>query len=517
MSGEDEYEDDFLSYHSDFDPSSEQDNPQQALKEAQQTLELRDNAYTAPLNLTISQGTIVFSQLPMDYRKKCIEGICKEQFVRTLQQFVSRGTSTYRVTESVTRGVQVPSLLANHGFDQGGVTLAESLMTIALTGQIKNNELEDLPAQVRNKSILRNLNLMKEKLIFRGTRETKIGFLMEQCVSFSGGFIALIAVKLLEEELEESHLLEEGVYYPLNRVHMYQFLLISCDLSLTVTHIYTRRSRTQEYVPVDFILLPSEQDIPSRIVLFSQLLNCIKKDTTQPRRPYASNNVSILTVPFLEGFCEIPYKPSDNFSPPSGNILYRVAHRVAKNITVVGLGDDGSLCSWIYDDLNCEVSAYPITVTSLTDGIAVLSIYSISFSSRPADKNVVMHMTNGTLLVVQFMAHHALASEIQRLLESCSAISTVAPGTALNQNVYYNPLHTAVRSVKRIPHVTIRIASALYNGITCIQYIDGVIECFGSAINERLAVCLLRKDGLDVLMGPISEAAAGRIYKEFQD
>lgn len=520
MSGENEYEDDFLSYQSDFDPSSEQDSPQQTLKEAYQALELKDNAYTAPSNITISQGTIAFSQPPMDYRKKCIEGICKEQFVRTLQQFVSRGTSTYHATESITRGVQMPSLLTNHGFDQGGVTLAESLMTIALTGQAKSSDMEDLPAQtaqVRNKSILRNLNMMKEKLITRGTRETRMGFLMEQCVPFSGGFVALIAVKLLEEELEESHPLEEEVYYPLNRVLMYQFLLISCDLSLTVTHVYTGRSGAQQRMPVDFILVPSDNDIPPRIVLFSRRINHMGKDTTQPKRPYASNDVSVLTVPFLEGFCEVPYKPSDNFSPPPSKILWRVAHRVAKNITVIGLGDDGSLYSWVYDDLNCEVSVCPVTIGSLADGIAVLSIHSISFSSHSADKNVLMHMTNGTLLVVQFMAHHALASEIQRLLKSCSAVSTIAPGTALSQNAYYNPLHTAVRSVKRIPHVTIRSASALYNGITCIQYTDGVIECFGSAISERLGVCLMRKDGLDVLMGSISEATAERIHKELQD
>lgn len=62
MSGENEYEDDFLSYQSDFDPSSEQDSPQQTLKEAYQALELKGNAYTAPSNITISQGTIAFSQ-----------------------------------------------------------------------------------------------------------------------------------------------------------------------------------------------------------------------------------------------------------------------------------------------------------------------------------------------------------------------------------------------------------------------------------------------------------------------
>lgn len=73
----------------------------------------------------------------------------------------------------------MPSLLTNHGFDQGGVTLAESLMTIALTGQAKSSDMEDLPAQtaqVRNKSILRNLNMMKEKLITRGLARLGWGF-----------------------------------------------------------------------------------------------------------------------------------------------------------------------------------------------------------------------------------------------------------------------------------------------------------------------------------------------------
>lgn len=514
---ENEYEDDFMSYHSDFDPSSSQDGANEESDGARQFSVPTNSTYVAPANITISQGIVVFSQPPMDYRKKCIEGICKEQFVRTLQQFVSRGTSTYRVTETTTRGVQVPSLLADSSFDQGGISLAESLMTIALTGQIKSTNTEDLSIQTRNKSILKNLNTMKEKLIHRGTRETKIGFLMERCVEFSEGFIALIAVKLLEEELDESLVSsssQEDIRYPLNRAHMYQFLLVSCDLSLTVTHIYTGRSGARQCMPIDFAFIPGEQGMSPRIVLFSQLIKQ-EKNTAQPKKPYATDDVSIVTVPLLEGFCEVPYRPSDDFSPPSDRILYRVTHRPAKNIIAIGLTEHGSLYSWVYDESNNELSVRP--ATSLTSGIAALSIHAISFSSRTADKSIIMHMTNGVFLVLQFMPHYAFFSEVQRMLEACSTVSTITPGTALSQNIYYNPLHTAIRSVKRIPHVTIKLGSILYNGITCIQYTDGAVECFGSAISERFAVCMLRKDGLSVLMGPVSDTIAEKIYEELQN
>ena len=511
---ENEYEDDFLSYHSDFDLSSSHNSAPEASNETQQITKPTGNAHTVPENITIPQGAVVFSQAPMDYRKKCIEGIYKEQFVRTLQQFVSRGTSTYRVTETINRGVQVPSLLSNSGFDQGGIALAESLMTIALTGQIKSADTEDLPVQVRNKSILKNLNMMKERLICQGTRETKIGFLMEQCVALSEGFIALIAVKLLEEELEESRPSQEEICYPLTRTHIYQFLLVSCDLSLAITHVYIGRSGMQQRMPVGFTILPREQDIPPRIVLFSQLIKQ-EINTIQPKKPYPSDSVSILTVPLLEGFAEILYRPADNFSPPIERLTYRVAHRLAKNIVVVGLTEHGLLYSWMYDELSCEVSVS--LVMPSTGGIAALSVHTIAFSSQPRDKSMIIHMTNGAFLVVQFMPHQALASEVKRLLEICLAVSTVTPGTALDQNIYYNPMHATIRSVRRIPHVTVKLASALCNGITCIQYTDGAVECFGSAINERIAVCSLRKDGLSVLLGSISDDTAERIYKDLQD
>lgn len=512
---ENEYEDDFMSYHSDFDPSSSQDNSQEASEDVRQPSVSTSNAYTVPANITMSKGTVVFSQPPMDYRKKCLEGICKEQFVRTLQQFVSRGTSTYRGVETVTRGVQVPSLLANSSFDQGGITLAESLMTIALTGQVKCTDMETLSVHVRNKSILKNLNTMKEKLLYRGTRETKIGFLMERCVEFSEGYIALIAVKLLETELDESpSASQEGVFYPLNRTNMYQFLLVSCDVSLTITHVYTGKSGTCQWMPVDFVFIHAEQGMAPRIVLFSQLIKH-DKNTVQSKRPHASDSISILTAPLLEGFCEIPYRPSNDFSPPLDRILYRVAYRLARNIVIIGLTEQGLLYFWTYNELNNELSAR--SVASFPNGITALSIHTISFSSRTTDTNIIIHLTNGLFLVLQFMSYHTFSSELQRVFDAYSTVSTVIPGTPLSQNVYYNPMHTAIRSIKRIPHITIKLASTIYNGITCIQYVDGAVECFGSAISERLAVCMLHNDGLSVLMGPICENIAEKIYRELQD